>query len=42
MRAVVKHPAGYDFSWPLPLFEEIYGEVVIAFTNYRALGIRKS
>ena len=38
---MVKHPAGYDFSSPLPLFEEIHGEAVIAFTEKRTLGIRK-
>jgi hypothetical protein len=37
---MVKHPAGYDLSLPLPLFEEIHGEAVIAFTENRTLGIR--
>ncbi len=41
VRAMVKHPAGYDLSLPLPLFEEIHGEAVIAFTENRTLGIRK-
>ena len=40
MRAVVQHPAGLDLSSPLPLFEKIHGEAVIAFTQNRTLGIR--
>ncbi len=40
MRAVVQHPAGYDPSSPLLLFEKIYGWVVIAFAKNRTLGIR--
>ena len=40
MRAVVPHPAGYDPSSPLLLLEKIYGEVPIAFTENRTLGIR--
>jgi hypothetical protein len=41
VRAVVKHPAGYGPSLPLLLFEKIHGTTVIAFTKFRALGIRK-
>ncbi len=41
VRAMVKHPAGYDPSLPLPLFERIHGEVVVAFRANRTLGIRK-
>jgi hypothetical protein len=37
---VVQHPAGYDISSPLLLFEKIYGEATIAFTENRTLGIR--
>ncbi len=37
---MVQHPAGCDFSLPLPLFEEIDGDVAIAFTENRTLGIR--
>jgi hypothetical protein len=33
LRAVVQHPAGYDLALPLLLFEKIYGEVAIAFTE---------
>ena len=40
MRAVVQHPAGLDPSSPQLLFEKIYAEVAIAFTEYRTLGIR--
>ncbi len=40
VRAVVQHPAGYDPSSPLPLFEEITGEAVVAFRENRTLGIR--
>ena len=40
MRAVVEHPAGYDPSSPLLLFEKIHGGAVIAFTQNRTLGIR--
>ena len=40
VRAVVEHPAGYDPSLPLPLFEEIHGEAVIAFRKFSPLGIR--
>ena len=40
MRAVVQHPAGYDPPSPLPLFEEIHGEAVVAFRGNRTLGIR--
>ena len=42
MRAVVEHPAGYDLSLPLPLFERICGEAVVAFRENRTLGIRNS
>ncbi len=41
MRAVGQHPAGYDPSSPLLLFEKIYGEVAIAFAQNRTLGFRK-
>ncbi len=41
MRAVVQHPAGYDLSLPLLLFEKICGEATIAFAKNRTLGIRK-
>ncbi len=41
VRAVVQHPAGPDPSSPLLLFEKINGEIVIAFTQNRTLGIRK-
>ncbi len=37
---MVKHPAGHDSLSPLLLFEEIYEEAVIAFTEFRTLGIR--
>ncbi len=40
LRAVVQHPAGYGSSSPLLLFEKIYGEAAIAFTENRTLGIR--
>jgi hypothetical protein len=40
--AVMQHPAGHDLSLPLPLFERINGEAVIAFGENRTLGIRKS
>lgn len=40
MRAVVEHPAGYNPSLPLLLFEEIHGRVVVAFRRKRTLGIR--
>jgi len=40
VRAVVEPPAGYDPSLPLLLFEEIHGEVVVAFREFRTLGIR--
>ena len=40
VRAVVQHPAGPDPSSPLLLFEKIHGEIVIAFTQNRTLGIR--
>jgi hypothetical protein len=40
VRAVMQHPAGLDPSSPLLLFEKIYGEITIAFTEYRTLGIR--
>ena len=40
VRAVMQHPAGRDPSWPLLLFEKIYGEVSIAFAKNRTLGIR--
>ncbi len=40
VRAVVQHSAGLDRSSPLLLFEKIYAEVAIAFTEYRTLGIR--
>jgi hypothetical protein len=40
MRAVVQHLAGHDSSSPLLLFEKIYGEAAIAFTENRTLGIR--
>ena len=38
---MVEHPAGYDFSSPLPLFEGICGETAVAFRENRTLGIRK-
>ena len=41
VRAVVQHPAGYDPSSPLLLFEKIYEEAAIAFTENRTLGIRR-
>ncbi len=37
----MQHPAGHDLSLPLPLFERIHGEAVIAFGENRTLGIRK-
>jgi hypothetical protein len=37
---VVEHPAGYDPSLPLPLFEEIHGKAVVAFRKFSPLGIR--
>ena len=37
---MVQHPAGYGISSPLLLFEKIYGEAAIAFTENRTLGIR--
>jgi hypothetical protein len=40
LRAVLQHPAGLDLSSPRLLFEKIYREVAIAFTEYRTLGIR--
>ncbi len=40
VRAVMPHPAGLDRSSPLLLFEKIYGEAAIAFTENRTLGIR--
>ena len=40
MRAVVQHPAEHAPSSPLLLFEKIYGEAAIAFTENRTLGIR--
>ena len=40
VRAVVEHPAGYDSSLPLPLFEEIHGRAVVAFRKFSPLGIR--
>jgi hypothetical protein len=40
VRAVVEHPAGYDPSSPLLLFEKIHGEAVVAFRKFRTLGIR--
>ena len=40
VRAVVQHPAGYDPSSPLLLFEKIHGEAVVAFRENRTLGIR--
>ncbi len=40
VRAMVKHPAGYDPSLPLLLFEKIHGEAVVAFRENRTLGIR--
>jgi len=42
VRAVVQHPAGYDLSLPLLLFEKIHGEAVVAFRENRTLGIRKT
>ncbi len=39
---MVKHPAEYDPSLPLPLFERINGEAIIAFRENRTLGIRKA
>jgi hypothetical protein len=41
VRAMAKHPAGYDLSLPLPLFERINAEAIIAFRENRTLGIRK-
>ena len=41
MRAMVEHPAGYDLSLPLPLFERVCGKIVVAFRENRTLGIRK-
>ncbi len=38
---MVEHPAGHDPALPLPLFEKIYGEAVVAFRENRTLGIRK-
>jgi len=35
VRAVVEHPAGYDLSSPLLLFEKIHGETVVAFRKQR-------
>ncbi len=40
VRAVMQHPAGRDPALPLLLFEKIYGEGAIAFTENRTLGIR--
>ena len=40
VRAAVQHPAGYDPSLPLLLFEKVCGEIAIAFTENRTLGIR--
>jgi len=40
VRAVVEHPAGYDPSLPLLLFEKIHGEAVVAFREFRTIGIR--
>jgi hypothetical protein len=40
VRAMVEHPAGYDLSLPLLLFEKIHGEAIIAFGQNRTLGIR--
>ena len=40
VRAVVQHPAGYEPSSPLLLFEKIHGEAAIAFAQDRTLGIR--
>ncbi len=37
---MVQHPAGYAPSSPLPLFEKIHGEAVVAFRENRTLGIR--
>ncbi len=42
MRAMVKHPAGYDLTLPLPLFERIHGEVAVAFRENRTFGIRNA
>ncbi len=36
----MQHPAGFDLSSPLLLFEKIHGEAVLAFTQNRTLGIR--
>jgi len=33
VRAVMQHPAGLDIPLPLLLFEKIYGEIAIAFTE---------
>ncbi len=38
--AVMQHAAGHDPSSPLLVFEKICGEIVIAFTDNRTLGIR--
>jgi hypothetical protein len=40
VRAVVQHPAGYDPSSPLLLFEKTHGKAVVAFREDRTLGIR--
>mgnify|MGYP006893392543 CR=1 FL=1 len=40
VRAVVQHLAGLNPSSPLPLFERIHGETIIAFAKNRTLGIR--
>jgi hypothetical protein len=40
VRAVVQHPAEYDPSSPLLLFEKIHAEVAIAFAKNRTPGIR--
>jgi hypothetical protein len=42
VRAVVEHPAGYDPSSPLPLFEEIHGRAIVAFRSFSPLGIRNA
>lgn len=39
---MVQHPAGSDSSSPRLLFEEIHEEAVIAFTHFRAPGIRNA
>jgi len=37
---MVEHPAGYNPSLPLLLFEKIHGRAVVAFRHFGTLGIR--